>query len=519
MMRAPSVVRRRRAAAGRVACTFASVRWPTRRDGRRAVAARSRSSRRLVESLRLGSEALRFSAEQMEEDLARRRASAQRGRAWALLGALGLSLFAMVTRDDGARPRRPAREARGTPGCGSCSSSRSRSSSRCRRGRRPASTALLRLGLEVQSPAFQAMTGALKLAIVVGYLLAIRRVPDIRRVFQYHGAEHKTISTYEAGEALTVDERARQDDAAPALRDDVPRHGRARVDPRLHGDRRRSCRASTPGSALLDNVVFFLEKLPFLPVIVAVTFEIQRLFARYCTTGPLRAAALAGLPRAEDHDDRARRRAARGRAREPAGDALPPGARGEPRAGAEDDVSFPELRGPARGGRAASGRFAAPDGSAERGRPFPCSRSRSSSSSCAATASSTSSCAGPTCWPTATKLQKLNKERSDLEPLVDAVLALPRRSRRRSATTRRRSAIPSCASSRRPSCPDLAASDGRLEAVDPAAAPAARSERQEEHDPRDPQRRGRRRGGALRGGSLPHVRALRRDARAGRSRC
>src|SRR5208283_4781825 len=60
-------------------------------------------------------------------------------------------------------------------------------------------------GLEVQSPAFQAMTGALKLVIVVGYLLAIRRIPDIRRVFQYHGAEHKTISTYEAGEALTVD--------------------------------------------------------------------------------------------------------------------------------------------------------------------------------------------------------------------------------------------------------------------------------------------------------------------------
>jgi uncharacterized protein YqhQ len=39
----------------------------------------------------------------------------------------------------------------------------------------------------------------------VSYLLLIRRVPDIRRVFQYHGAEHKTISTYEAGEALTVE--------------------------------------------------------------------------------------------------------------------------------------------------------------------------------------------------------------------------------------------------------------------------------------------------------------------------
>ena len=39
-------------------------------------------------------------------------------------------------------------------------------------------------------------------------MMLIRRVPDIRRVFQYHGAEHKTISTYEAGEELTVATRA-----------------------------------------------------------------------------------------------------------------------------------------------------------------------------------------------------------------------------------------------------------------------------------------------------------------------
>jgi uncharacterized protein YqhQ len=43
------------------------------------------------------------------------------------------------------------------------------------------------------------------------------------------------------------------------------------------------------GSALLDNVVFFLEKLPFLPVMAGVTFELQRVFAKHCTTGPLRA--------------------------------------------------------------------------------------------------------------------------------------------------------------------------------------------------------------------------------------
>ena len=37
-----------------------------------------------------------------------------------------------------------------------------------------------------------------------------------------------------------------------------------------------------------DNVLFFLMKLPFLPVIAAITFELQRLLARFATKGPLR---------------------------------------------------------------------------------------------------------------------------------------------------------------------------------------------------------------------------------------
>jgi uncharacterized protein YqhQ len=52
---------------------------------------------------------------------------------------------------------------------------------------------------------FHALTGAFKLAIVLGYMLAIRRVPEVRRVFQYHGAEHKAIATFEAGEPLEVE--------------------------------------------------------------------------------------------------------------------------------------------------------------------------------------------------------------------------------------------------------------------------------------------------------------------------
>jgi uncharacterized protein YqhQ len=48
--------------------------------------------------------------------------------------------------------------------------------------------------------------GLMRLLIFLGYLLAIRRLPDIRRVFAYHGAEHKTINAYEAGVQLTPQE-------------------------------------------------------------------------------------------------------------------------------------------------------------------------------------------------------------------------------------------------------------------------------------------------------------------------
>ncbi|HEX6115563.1 MAG TPA: DUF1385 domain-containing protein [Solirubrobacterales bacterium] len=49
---------------------------------------------------------------------------------------------------------------------------------------------------------FWLVEGVLRTAIFIGYLVAISRLPDLRRVFEYHGAEHKTISCYEAGDRL-----------------------------------------------------------------------------------------------------------------------------------------------------------------------------------------------------------------------------------------------------------------------------------------------------------------------------
>lgn len=50
---------------------------------------------------------------------------------------------------------------------------------------------------------FWLVEGILRTAIFIGYIVAISRLPDLRRVFEYHGAEHKTISCYEAGDRLT----------------------------------------------------------------------------------------------------------------------------------------------------------------------------------------------------------------------------------------------------------------------------------------------------------------------------
>jgi uncharacterized protein YqhQ len=288
-------------------------------DGRKGLARLPlvRGVASLVESLKLGSESLRFSAEQMERDLEAEEVAAKAAKAKAggiassalsALRAIGYTLFLLLTADADTAAGAPKAEKADGDGGGEPVSEPAKEKDKASKGPMtlmlvlmvafmialPQATAagvdrLLGLELDVQSPGFQALTGAFKLTIVVGYLLLVRRVfPDIRRVFQYHGAEHKTISTYEANEPLTV-ENARQKTTLH------PRCGTTFLVmvafvsivvftavggflPKIH-----------TGKAWLDQVVFFVEKLPFLPVIAAVTFEIQRFFARFCTTGPLRA--------------------------------------------------------------------------------------------------------------------------------------------------------------------------------------------------------------------------------------
>lgn len=52
---------------------------------------------------------------------------------------------------------------------------------------------------------FWLVEGILRTAIFLGYLALLAKLPDMRRVFEYHGAEHKTIACHEAGEPLTAE--------------------------------------------------------------------------------------------------------------------------------------------------------------------------------------------------------------------------------------------------------------------------------------------------------------------------
>jgi uncharacterized protein YqhQ len=241
----------------------------------------------VVDSLRLGSRALRWSAELYEQDLREEEEGGAKPPKAGVGAALALSIAALATQADGA-PVSGGDDKKGgglmgalpilfavflfvaLPQAGAT-----------------AINNFFNLGLEITSPAFQVITGGAKLAIVVAYLLLIRRMAEVRRVFEYHGAEHKTITTYEAGEELIV-ENARPKTTAHARCGTTFLVMVALVSIGIFSIA-GAFLPPLPGGKLVQSIGFFFLKLPFLPVVAAITYEIQRVFARYCTTGPLRA--------------------------------------------------------------------------------------------------------------------------------------------------------------------------------------------------------------------------------------
>ena len=126
------------------------------------------------------------------------------------------------------------------------------------------------------------MEGFLRLLIFLAYIWGISRMKDIRRVFQYHGAEHKTIFCYEAGLPLTVEN--------------------VQQFPRLHP------RCGTAFLLIVMLVSIFVyaflgwpdlwlriaSRIVLLPVVAGISYEIIRLAG--CSKNPvLHAAILPGL--------------------------------------------------------------------------------------------------------------------------------------------------------------------------------------------------------------------------------
>jgi len=123
----------------------------------------------------------------------------------------------------------------------------------------------------------------IRLAIVIAYIGGIGLIPNIRRVFAYHGAEHKVINAYEAGVSMEVKEVRRYSTAHP--------------------------RCGT-GFLLIVLVIAiiafiflgrppmylrFLERLLLLPVIAAVSYELMRLGAEHVKNGVVRTLLAPGL--------------------------------------------------------------------------------------------------------------------------------------------------------------------------------------------------------------------------------
>lgn len=114
-----------------------------------------------------------------------------------------------------------------------------------------------------------ALEGIIRIIIFLSYLWFSSRIKEIRRVWMYHGSEHKTIATYEAGEELTVE--------------NVRRH--SRFHPR--------CGTSFMFLVMVVSILVFalvgrhgavmnmLLRLALLPLVAGISYELIRLAGRF----------------------------------------------------------------------------------------------------------------------------------------------------------------------------------------------------------------------------------------------
>ena len=130
---------------------------------------------------------------------------------------------------------------------------------------------------------FHLIEGAIRLAIFIAYLKLVGLLPDIKRIFTYHGAEHKAVNAYEHGAPLEVEA--------------VKTHDKAHV----------RCGTSFLFVVLVIAIVVFalvgrpalwlmvLSRILFLPVIAALGYEFIHFGARHARNPLVKAVLLPGL--------------------------------------------------------------------------------------------------------------------------------------------------------------------------------------------------------------------------------
>jgi len=124
---------------------------------------------------------------------------------------------------------------------------------------------------------FNLVEGLIRLAIFLGYLVAVGMVPDIKQVFRYHGAEHKAVNAYEAGVPMEVEA--------------IKKYGTSHV----------RCGTSFLFVVLMIAIIVFsfigrpalwlmiLSRLLLIPVIAALSYEVVHFGARHAHNPLVRA--------------------------------------------------------------------------------------------------------------------------------------------------------------------------------------------------------------------------------------
>jgi uncharacterized protein YqhQ len=130
---------------------------------------------------------------------------------------------------------------------------------------------------------FNLVDGLIRVIIFLSYIILISFMKDIRRVFQYHGAEHKVVHTWEAAEELTVENARRKSTQHPR------------------------CGTSFLMFVMVISIIvfsifklnafwaIFLSRLVLIPVVSGLSYELIRFSAPRCQKGFFRSIVLPGL--------------------------------------------------------------------------------------------------------------------------------------------------------------------------------------------------------------------------------